>query len=87
MATELLTLPLLAKLLQRAEGTIRNDLCRKPDAVPVPFKLPGTRHLLWKLEDVEAWLTRHAEQAKAQAAAAKPSANAPKRRGRPRKSV
>jgi predicted DNA-binding transcriptional regulator AlpA len=62
--TRLLDLSELAELLGRSAKTIRNDLQRKPEAVPPRLQLPGTRLLRWRIVDVTAWLARHVEGAK-----------------------
>lgn len=51
-----LTLDELAETLGKAPNTIYQDLHRKPDRVPPPLRVPGTRKLLWLRSDVEAWL-------------------------------
>jgi len=66
MATELLTVEDLADLLKRSPATIHSDVHRKPEALPPSFRLPGTRRLLWRREDVDQWLADLQEtQAKA----------------------
>jgi predicted DNA-binding transcriptional regulator AlpA len=52
----------LAVLLGRSSKTIRNDLSRRPDAVPPRLHLPGTRLLRWRASDVNRWLERHVEE-------------------------
>lgn len=58
MSGDLLTVDDLAKLLHRSRTTILNDRVRNPNAVPPAIKLPGTKHLLWRREDVDAWLKK-----------------------------
>lgn len=53
----------LAVLLQRSPETIRKDLARNPAAVPPRVRLPGTRLLRWRADDVDAWLSAHVEGA------------------------
>ena len=53
---EILKLEDLALLLKRAPETIRKDLVRRPNAVPPPLRIPGTRLLRWRQCDVENWL-------------------------------
>lgn len=71
----LLNIEDVARLLGRAVQTIRNDLVRNPRAVPPLVRLPGTKALRWRAEDVERWTSQHVV-----------SPPEPKRpRGRPRK--
>lgn len=58
MAAEYLTIDDLSALLKRPRGTILNDRVRNPDALPPSITLPGTRHVLWRRQDVESWLAR-----------------------------
>lgn len=57
--TKLLTLDELAERLRTTRNTILNQRVRNPDAVPPAVKLPGTRKLLWREEDVEAFVAKH----------------------------
>jgi predicted DNA-binding transcriptional regulator AlpA len=57
----LIDLQELASLLGRSTKTIRNDLQRRPEAVPPRLLLPSTRLLRWRLVDVTAWLAQHVE--------------------------
>lgn len=75
--TEYLTIDALAALMGQAKGTILNNRTRNPGAVPPAIRVPGSRILLWRREDVDAFLARFIEPA----AAKEPA----KRRGRPPK--
>jgi len=78
VATDILTIDDLAALLKRPRGTILSDRVRNPQALPPSITLPGTRHVLWRRQDVEAWLAQLA-------AVPTDTAPVPRRRGRPRK--
>ena len=64
-AHRLLELDELATILGRSPRTIRNDLRRRPQAVPPRVLLPGSRLLRWRTEDVRRWLAQHVEGARA----------------------
>lgn len=55
----LLTVDQLSACLQKSVASIRSDVTRNPRALPPICRLPGTKRLLWRLEDVEAWLAEH----------------------------
>lgn len=57
----LLTLREVAAMLGRSPETVRKDLRRNPSAVPPRVRLPGTRLLRWRSEDVAAWLATNVE--------------------------
>jgi len=78
----LLTVDQLSIYLQKSVASIRSDVTRNPLALPPICRLPGTKRLLWRVEDVEQWLAEHVVSADAIA----PSASQEKpRRGRPSK--
>jgi predicted DNA-binding transcriptional regulator AlpA len=54
----ILTVEDLAKYIHKSASTIRSDVKRNPHSLPPICRLPGTRRLLWRSEDVEAWLVR-----------------------------
>lgn len=83
MATDLLTLTELAALLKRPKNTLLNDRTRNPNALPQAITLPGTRHILFRRQDVDAWLAALAGGAGRETLPQPPE----RRRGRPRKSV
>lgn len=56
--SKLLDLNELAEYLGRSPDTIKKDLKRNPIAVPPRLRIPGTRLLRWRIEDVEAWLAQ-----------------------------
>ena len=55
----LLTVDQLSACLQKSVASIRSDATRNPQALPPICRLPGTKRLLWRLEDVETWLAEH----------------------------
>lgn len=77
----LLNVEHLAVILGRAVSSIRSDASRCPHSLPPLVRIPGARRLLWRKQDVEAWL----EGLVAQAAPPPPTATTGRRRGRPRK--
>ena len=67
----------LATLLRCSPQTILNNRTRAPWRVPPTCTPIGTRRLLWRKVDVDAWL----------ASQVKPTAEPPRRPGRPRKAA
>ena len=55
----LLTVDQLSAFLQKSVSSIRSDVTRNPRALPPICRLPGTKRLLWRVQDVEAWLAEH----------------------------
>ncbi|AYC31775.1 DNA-binding protein [Pseudomonas cavernae] len=55
----LLTVDQLSLYLQKSVASIRSDVTRNPLALPPICRLPGTKRLLWRVEDVEKWLAEH----------------------------
>lgn len=53
---QLLTIDDLAKILRRSPSTIRCDVTRRPETLPPPVRVPGGRRVLWREEDVQAWI-------------------------------
>jgi predicted DNA-binding transcriptional regulator AlpA len=77
----LLNVDHLAMILGRAVSSIRSDASRCPHSLPPMVRIPGARRLLWRKQDVEAWLAGLVAQP-----VSPPSTTAPgRRRGRPRK--
>jgi predicted DNA-binding transcriptional regulator AlpA len=58
-ANALLRVEDLAKRIHKSVASIRSDVCRKPHALPPMCRLPGTKRLLWREEDVTQWLAEH----------------------------
>lgn len=55
----LLTVDQLSAFLQKTVTSIRSDVTRNPQSLPPICRLPGTKRLLWRVEDVEAWLAEY----------------------------
>ncbi|TCG04187.1 hypothetical protein BZM27_42690 [Paraburkholderia steynii] len=77
----LLTVDQLAECLRKSVASIRSDATRNPQSLPPVCRLPGTKRLLWRVEDVENWLGAHVGSAVG-APIQEPAAP---RRGRPTK--
>jgi hypothetical protein len=52
----------LAKIVHKSPSSIRSDASRNPGALPPICRIPGTKRLLWRIEDVQAWLAAHVEK-------------------------
>jgi hypothetical protein len=59
----LLTVEQLSSYLHKSIASIRSDATRNPQSLPPICRLPGTKRLLWRPEDVEHWLATHVEGA------------------------
>lgn len=59
VATVLLTVDQLAQCLHKSVASIRSDSTRNPQSLPPICRLPGTKRLLWRIDDVERWLAQH----------------------------
>ena len=85
----MLTLEELAAFLKRPKNTLLNDRARNPAALPPAFKIPGTRHILFRVQDIEAWVAAGLVGADERSVEPKSLMPTPpaigKRRGRPRK--
>lgn len=57
----LLTVDQLAECLHKSVASIRSDATRNPRSLPPICRLPGTKRLLWRVEDVERWLAEHVD--------------------------
>lgn len=57
----LLTVDDLATFLHKSVTSIRSDVSRNPLSLPPICRLPGTKRLLWRREDVELWLSAHVD--------------------------
>ena len=55
----LLTVELLASKIQKSVASIRSDVIRNPQSLPPRCRLPGTKRLLWREEDVARWVAGH----------------------------
>jgi hypothetical protein len=79
----LLTVDQLAQCLRKSVASIRSDATRNPQSLPPVCRLPGTKRLLWRVEDVENWLGAHVSLVAAEAE--REPEVAARRRGRPTK--
>lgn len=82
--TELFDVTQIAALLRKTVPSVRSDASRNPSALPPRCKLPGSRRLLWRAEDVHAWLASYVE-IKPDPSSTFSKSTELKRRGRPRK--
>lgn len=55
----LLTVDDLSDCIHKSVTSIRSDVTRNPQSLPPICRLPGTKRLLWRAEDVERWLADH----------------------------
>lgn len=78
----LLTVEQLSACIHKSVASIRSDASRNPRSLPPLCRLPGTKRLLWRPEDVEQWLVGHVVSA---APALSTPLVATLRRGRPTK--
>lgn len=80
----LLTVDQLAEHLQKSVASIRSDATRNPQSLPPICRLPNTKRLLWRAEDVERWIGLHVAGGDSPNVAELPSSEK-RRRGRPTK--
>lgn len=80
----LLTVEQLSQYLHKSVASIRSDATRNPQSLPPICRLPSTKRLLWRLEDVEHWLAAHVE-GPSRSGASVCSDDLRPRRGRPTK--
>ncbi len=55
----LLTVDQLSAFIHKSVASIRSDATRNPASLPPICRLPGTKRLLWRIEDVESWIAQH----------------------------
>lgn len=76
----------LALVVHKSPASIRSDASRNPDALPPICRLPGNKRLLWRREDVLAWVAQFVHHNPASDSGASAFVlDIPKKRGRPRK--
>lgn len=80
----LLTVDHIAEWLHKSVASVRSDATRNPESLPPICRLPGTKRLLWRVEDVERWLAEHVEGIPSAVPMAVAEQQQP-RRGRPTK--
>ena len=56
-----LTIKDLAKILNKSEKTIKNDVSRAPERLPPRLRIPGSDRVLWRAKTVCEWLEKHEE--------------------------
>lgn len=81
----LITVEQLARILHKSPSSIRSDASRSLDSLPPVCRLPGNKRLLWRCEDVHAWIAKFVESAPVVMPVASSAHGEPRRRGRPRK--
>ena len=78
----LITVEELSTYIHKSVSSIRSDATRNPQSLPPICRLPGTKRLLWRVEDVERWLEQHVEP---QFSLPEPPSPRERKRGRPTK--
>ena len=53
----------LAEILHKSPSSIRSDASRNRSALPPICRLPGTKRLLFRAEDVDAWIAGYVDRA------------------------
>lgn len=81
----LLTVEQLSAYIHKSVTSIRSDVTRNPASLPPICRLPGTKRLLWRIEDVEGWLALHVSGGAASIIVQPATDNAKPKRGRPTK--
>lgn len=81
---ELLAVEQLAVLVHKSVASIRSDASRNPSALPPICRLPGNKRLLFRVEDVRAWLGKHVQEEVSKVQEPQ-TVLMPRRPGRPRK--
>lgn len=59
---DLLKIDDVAKILRTTAAGIRTKLCRNPESVPQPFRLPKSKTLFWQRKDVDEFIKMAKEQ-------------------------
>lgn len=80
----LLAVDQLAKLIHKSPASIRSDASRNLKSLPPICRLPGSKRLLWRPEDVRIWIASFVESGAGILPPVVPP-SAPRGRGRPRK--
>lgn len=83
----LLTVEQLSVCLHKSVASIRSDATRNPRSLPPLCRLPGTKRLLWRAEDVERWLATFVTTSCSNPPPIPLEAITPLRRGRPTKAM
>lgn len=61
MHDKLLTIDDLANVLRLSRAQIYRLSSAKPTSLPPAVRLPGSRRLRWRRQDVDAWLANHVQ--------------------------
>lgn len=86
MQDQILTVEQLGALIHKSPSSIRSDASRKPEVLPPICRLPGNKRLLWRREDVLAWVEGFVQRSPVSPlTSVSPTTAGPKKRGRPRK--
>lgn len=72
-STETLGSADLAAILGLSPYSLHSALSRRPERLPRPVRIPGARRLLWRRQDVEAWLAQYAQPAPAKRGRGRPT--------------
>lgn len=83
----LLSVEQLSACLHKSVASIRSDATRNPKSLPPMCRLPGTKRLLWRAEDVEQWLATFVAKSSSGQTPAQQDAHTSPRRGRPTKAM
>lgn len=81
----LLTVEQLSTYIHKSAASIRSDATRNPASLPPICRLPGTKRLLWRVEDVEGWIAQHIHGESSTHVPALTGNESKSRRGRPTK--
>lgn len=81
----LLTIEQLSAYLHKSVTSVRSDTVRNPTSLPPICRLPGTKRLLWRIEDVERWVAQHVQDNSIEVAAPAINNDAKRKPGRPTK--
>lgn len=49
----------LAEIIQRSPHTIAAEVTKAPHKLPPRLRLPGSRKVLWKRDDVMVWIDQY----------------------------
>lgn len=81
----LLSVEQLARLIHKSPASVRSDASRNLQSLPPVCRLPGSKRLLWRREDVHAWIAAFVERIPSAVSSQSEVVAEPRRRGRPRK--
>lgn len=85
MGGQLLSVEQLAHMLHKSPASVRCDASRNARSLPPVCRLPGSKRLLWRVEDVHAWIATFVQREPSIQIASPTSTTIPRGRGRPRK--